>query len=193
MKNFNIYFFILLFLVSCNTTENKNQENYKEITTDIEKVESNQSSSTLQKQKSCELFTNRQIAELLNVDVASLKTEDMGGGERRSICYYYNAEGKRKLYIRLGWESDKSIENKVLETQYKRFLEDTEQDFTYQEISNESGNQILTSIQPDRENMYIHIVRKRFGNSAEATLELRHESDAANIKDELVKMINELD
>lgn len=190
MKHLNIYFLILLFMISCTAKKNETAET--KTTTETTQPKSNQSSSTLEKQKSCELFTTERIAKLLNVELSSLKTDDMGHSEKRSICYFYNAEGKRKLFIRLGWKSDKAIEKKTLETQYKNFINNGVEEVSYQEISSENGNQVIAGIQPDRENMYIHIVRKRFGNSAEATLELRHESDAANVKDELLKMIEEI-
>ena len=148
----------------------------------------------LKKQNACKVFSKKQISKWLEVNESALQQEDMSFGEKRSICYYYTKEGNRKLFIRLAWKSDKAKENKVLQRQYTNYLSKGEKNITaYKELANSDGNQILFGIGQDHEGKYISIIRKRFGNNAEAQIEITKEQQDEGMNDFLLTVINHLE
>lgn len=181
---------LLLLVSSCgsNTENSNNQDN-----TTIDEVTTASTTDNLSKQEACSVFDNNKVASILGVDAAALKSDDMSFGEKRSICYYYTAEGNRKLYIRLAWASEKSAENKVLEKQYAKFLsEGAEAIQQYKEVNTSNGNQILYGVGQDREGKYVHIMRKRLENKAEIQLEIVKETEDATGEETLLKLVNSI-
>lgn len=152
-----------------------------------------QDNTRLTEQVACEVLTLEEIAQLLEVDLDQIKQDDMSFSNKQSICYYYTAEGNRKLFIRLAWKSEKAATNKVLEKQFKKYLEkgDVNQN-RYVELERTSEHQLIYGSGKDRENKSIQIIRKRFGNNAEAQIELVKESLGDNVKDQLVRVLSKL-
>ncbi len=147
----------------------------------------------LKKQKACEAIPLETIAKLMDVDKSLITQEDMGFGEKRSICYYYTKEGNRKFFIRMAWKSEKVEGNMVLQNQYANYLSNGDNNIKdYQEIQNTAQAQILFGIGQDHENKYIHILRKRYGNKAEVQLELTKEKKDEMAKDFLIKVLKGL-
>lgn len=176
---------LLLLLNSCGGSADSNNNDSNTQST------APNTTTSLSKQDACSVFDNNKVASILGVDAAMLKSDDMSFGKGRSICYYYTAEGNRKLYIRLAWEGEKAIENKVLEQQYKKFLtEGAEAVQQYKEVSTANGNQILYGVGQDREGKYVHIMRKRIGNDAEIQLEIVKETEDNNGEKTLLQLIN---
>lgn len=148
------------------------------------------SPASLGKQKACEALSLATIATLMDVEEASINQEDMGFGEKRSICYYYTKEGNRKFFIRMAWKSEKAQKNEVLQKQYANYLSSGEEAIKqYDELPSSEQDQVLFGIGQDREQKYIHILRKRYGNAAEIQLELTQETKDATAKDRLMAVL----
>ncbi len=176
-------------LASCNGQD-------KPVTTMSEKTnQTNSNSNTvLSNQKACEAIPLATIAELMGIEQSAVIEEDMSFGKGRSMCYFYSKEGDRKVYIRMAWKNEKAEENKVLQQQFADALANGEKDIkSYTEVENSEHGQVLFGIGQDRENKYIHMLRKRYGNKAEISLELLKENKDEMAQDILMKIMNAID
>ncbi|MAT54233.1 MAG: hypothetical protein CMN32_07100 [Saprospirales bacterium] len=177
----------LTIFISCQGQDNSQTATTKKAEQDNNPI------AELSKQKACDAIPLATIASLMDVDKSTINQEDMSFGEKRSICYYYTKEGNRKFFIRMAWKSEKAQGNQVLQNQYAKYLSSGENDIKeYQELKNTGDTQILFGIGQDRENKYIHILRKRFGNKAEVQLELTKENKDEMAKDQLIEVLKEL-
>ncbi|SOE21037.1 hypothetical protein SAMN06298216_1509 [Spirosomataceae bacterium TFI 002] len=167
----------ILPLLSCNgstSTENLNTENRDKVTAT--------ENSDLKNQVACETFKPSDLASIFEWDVAAISSESMGHSEgKRSICRF--AHQSDILWVRFGWKSEKAIENKVLETQYKGYLNNGENGITYESVE---GNSMLIGQKPaDAANPKLFIFRKRFDNKAEVTFEfysnVKSKEEALNV------------
>jgi len=152
-----------------------------------------QESNALDKRAACEILSLEEIADLLDVDANELKQKDLSFGKSRSICSYYTSEGNRKFFIRLSWKSKKATANKVLERNFKKYLDSGDNDSNqYVEIETTSEHQLIYGTGTDRENKSIQVIRKRIGNDAEIQLELIKEYRDEAVKDLLLGVLSKL-
>lgn len=153
---------LLTFLpfLSCNNANSAAEQPTEMVT---EKV------AELNHQVACEAFSTSDLASILNWDATVIKSESMGHSEgKRSICRFGHKTDI--LWVRFGWKSEKAITNKVLETQFKGYLNNGENGITYESID---GNNILLGQKPaDGVNPKLYIFRKRLDNKSEVTFEL---------------------
>ncbi len=176
----------LTIFVSCNG-QDKPQAQKSEKTIPVE----SNSQASLKVQKACEALPLADIAKLLGVDEFTLNQEDMSFGKGRSICYYFTKEGNRKFFIRMAWKNEKAQENKILQKKYTQYLSEGEREIkAYTEVQNTEDGQVLFGIGQDRENKYIHLLRKRYGNEAEIQVELTKENKDESAKDILMAIIS---
>lgn len=190
MKNFLALFLCLITLHACNSQEGTKNP------VQMEQEKPTKLRTDLNKQKACDMLSKTEVARLLGVEVDALVEEDMSFAEsnRRSICHYVVKGEVASYNLRLGWKSDKAVENKILEKSYIRYLASGEKNMkSYEELTNKNGIQILYGEQDEAHGTRNHIIRKRYGNKAELKIEILKEARSnENVKDLLVKLINDM-
>lgn len=187
MKTTKLILLLMILFFSCNNNTTKELTSKKSLKSTV-------SNTILKKQNACEVLPISTIADLLQVDSNLLLKQDMSFGEKRSICYYYTKQGDKKFFIRMAWENKKAQENKRLQNKFTLYLNQGEKDInSYEEIEKTKDHQILFGIGQDRENKYIHILRKRFGNQAELQLEVTQVQKNENLKNRLQKFLKEIE
>jgi hypothetical protein len=146
-----------------------------------------------ERKNACELLSLKEVSEILEVDVNALNLEDMSFGGDKSICYYFTESGNRKFFIRLSWKNENAIKNRVLERNYKRYLETGAKDKSnYIEIESTPNHQLIYGIETERGNKTMQILRKRFGNESEIQIELTKEFRDKAVKDQLISLMSRL-
>lgn len=126
--------------------------------------------SDFSKKKACEVFDNKYLADTLNWNSSIIKKEETKF-RRASVCTINHSE--ENMLVRLGWKSDRAVNNKVLEKQFANFLKKGEKGIKYKEISNQNGNQILFGKGQEKLGFITYIARKRFGNEKAIQVEIR--------------------
>lgn len=132
----------------------KNGESTEQITT------------SLKKQEACSAITTADLVEVLGWSEADIKSDQGRDTKKVSICNLLHQE--EKLMVRLGWKSEAAQKNKVLENNFKKYLEKGEGKISYTAIDETT----LQGDVEDRGGQHIYMVRKRFGNEAEIQIEL---------------------
>lgn len=157
-------------------------------------ISSAQHSQQLSRQMACEVLSIDDVARLLKTEANNLISEDMSfaEGKRRSICHYV-VKGKVASYnMRLAWQSEKAVANGALVKRYERYLKNGEENMKqYTELQNDGKIQILYGAQALGGGMN-HVIRKRYGNSAEAKIEVLLEEGNYELKDELLEIIQRI-
>src|SRR5690554_2496773 len=181
--------FLLLLFFACvrqdKTQTNATQELKRTIKSDRD---------ILKKRKACEVLSIEKIAQVMMVEVSEIQRKDLSLGSSRSVCYYYSKEGNRKLFIRMVWKNDRAITDSLLSKRYKRYLAvgDTLVG-KYREVYATDNIQILFAIDQGRENNYIHLLRKRYGNHAEIQIELTKKYKDTGMEEVLMEMLKKIE
>ncbi|MGR3811298.1 hypothetical protein [Jiulongibacter sp. NS-SX5] len=150
--------------------------------------EGSQANEDLKKRPACEAIELSHLIALLDWNAENIVTQDLGFNEKRSACQFIHQE--EKLFIRLGWNSEKAIENKVSENRFKNYLQNGEDGVIYESID---SNKILFGQKEDRFGNKIYLLRKRFDNKAEAQIELNTEKTQADeVKNMLLHLMEKL-
>ena len=155
---------------------------------------SSSATAQLQKQKACEVLSIEQVADLLNVDVANLVKEDMSfaEGKRRSICHIVVKDEIASYNMRLGWKSERAQAKKVLEKNYAKYLSQGEEQMkNYQELKNDGDVQILYGVEKGKQGTN-HLIRKRYGNSAEVKIEILTSTENQELKNLLLEIVEKI-
>ena len=129
------------------------------------------STATLEKKEACEYVEDKAIAEIMGWDASSIKEEQMMSLKDRdvTVCSYLHEDDM--LMVRLAWKSAKSEENKVLEKNFQKFLNEAEKDLSYQEVGTTSNSQTIFGTGKGRGGQMQYILRKRIGNTVDIQIE----------------------
>lgn len=151
-------------------------------------------SSMLSKQDACAVLSKESIANMMSVDVNDLVEEDMSflENDRRSICHLVVKGQIASCNVRLSWSSERAQENKALERQFNQYLSNGEQTMKkYEEINNDDNGQVLFGMEKG-ENGVLYVVRKRYGLSADAKIEVLMPTEGEAVREKLLATIERL-
>lgn len=157
----------MLFTVGCGKSDLEEGS----ATPSSESSGSGDATATIEKKEACEQVDDQTIVEIMGWSASNLKKEQMMSLKDRDITVCNYLHGDDKLLIRLAWKSEKSEENKVLEKNFKRFLNEGENELSYKEISSTADSQTIFGTGKGRGGQTQYILRKRFGNSVDVQIE----------------------
>lgn len=123
-------------------------------------------SDELKPQVACETISNILLTEMFGWELENIFQQSLTHNEKRSICSFGIDE--EKLFVRLGWKSEKAQEMKTVENQFKNYLSNGENGINYSSLK---GDELLYGSKTDQHNNMVYILRKRYGNKAEIQLE----------------------
>lgn len=89
-------------------------------------------SDELKHQAACEAINPASLTSTFGWAVLEIITQDLGFNEKRTACsFVYDEE---KLFVRLGWKSEKAEAMKTLENRFKIFLQNGENGLVYEPL-----------------------------------------------------------
>jgi hypothetical protein len=126
--------------------------------------------STLKKQGACVALPLDSIVKVMNWDMQRVE-KSSSGFWGSSMCYLEHSI--ENMMVRLSWPSKRAIRDKQLEVEYEAVLTKGEKGLFYRELENDGDIQVIYGHGHDNYGKHIVLVRKRYGNSAEAMIELK--------------------
>lgn len=122
--------------------------------------------------EACEYFSIEEVAAFFDWNPQSVSQELMMELEKynKTVCHHFTPESELFL-LRVSWKSKKAQENKVLENQYKGYLEKGEKGLSYTSFNTTRGTESLFGTGPDRDGKTLYILRTRFDNEVEIVVE----------------------
>ncbi len=125
------------------------------------------------KMNPCDVLSNTYLVESMNWTKELIKKNEEKF-RRSSVCTINHDE--ENMLVRLGWKSEKAVNNEVLAKQFAGFLSKGEKGIKYEEISNKDGIQVLYGKGQEKFGFITYIARKRFGNKKAIQIEIRSKS-----------------
>ena len=147
-----------------------------------------QESPVLKKQGACVALPLDSIVKVMNWDIKKVE-KSSSGFWGSSVCYLEHSIDN--MMVRLAWQSKKATRDKRLEVEYEDLLTKGENGFFYRELENDEGIQVIYGHGHDNYGKHVVLIRKRFGNNSEATIELKTPAqDHKVLREKLTRLIS---
>ena len=153
----------------------------------------NSQSTELIYQPACGIATLEEISTTIGIDTSLLVQKSLNFRNKTSRCYVFDSNDVQFFVIRLEWKSQGDILKQVLLTNYQTYLSQGDKYISnYQELSSPSGTQTLFGTGQNDENRYVHIIRRRYGDEAEALIEMTLDALDSNAQSKLQTILNSI-
>ena len=153
----------------------------------------NGQSTELIYQSACGITTLEEISNTIGIDTSLLIQKSLDFRNKTSRCYAFDSNDVQYFVIKLEWKSQGDILKQILSNNYQTYLTQGDKYISnYQDLSSPSGTQTLFGTGQNNENRYVHILRRRYGDDAEALIEMTLDALDSNAQSKLQTILNNI-